>query len=295
MQAQIMVCAMEVLVILIVICMAARRCRSRIKLRKMGEEERAAQLSVLTKPFGFVCKPEEEILVSTEDAWQRKYGYEALYDALAPHFNMIFDHYPVYFDYQGKTWLIEFWKGQYGINTGAEAGIYHANRLIPKGQRELVHYNAVSDDEMPLIGICLEQKGRKLFTEKKYHWWLAVFAMGVFGPPETLKMYVSLTFGSSAMAQAFWNGLKETEIPADACQIQGEQVSLVLCDGAHYGKMTALYRWMIQQVNGMYCILYHMITWPYRRMTGKMLFLYGQSPWCFRHMLRLHAFGRKHR
>lgn len=97
----------------------------------MGEEERAAQLSVLTKPFGFVCKPEEEILVSTEDAWQRKYGYEALYDALAPHFNMIFDYYPVYFDYQGKTWLIEFWKGQYGINTGAEAGIYHANRLDP--------------------------------------------------------------------------------------------------------------------------------------------------------------------
>ena len=40
MQAQIIVCAMEVLVILIVICMAARRCRSRIKLRKMGEEER---------------------------------------------------------------------------------------------------------------------------------------------------------------------------------------------------------------------------------------------------------------
>ena len=83
MQAQIIVCAMEVLVILIVICMAARRCRSRIKLRQMGEEERAGQLSVLTKPFGFVCKPEEEILVSTEDAWQRKYGYEALYDALA--------------------------------------------------------------------------------------------------------------------------------------------------------------------------------------------------------------------
>ena len=53
MQAQIIGCAMEVLVILIVICMAARRCRSRIKLRQMGEEERAAQLSVLTKPFGF--------------------------------------------------------------------------------------------------------------------------------------------------------------------------------------------------------------------------------------------------
>lgn len=114
MQAQIIVCAMEVLVILIVICMAARRCRSRIKLRKMGEEERAAAVVRFDKTVWICSKPEEEILVSTEDAWQRKYGYEALYDALAPHFNMIFDYYPVYFDYQGKTWLIEFWKGLYG-------------------------------------------------------------------------------------------------------------------------------------------------------------------------------------
>ena len=39
---------------------------------------------------------------------------------------MIIDAYPVYFDYQDKTWMIEFWRGQYGINTGAEIGVYHA-------------------------------------------------------------------------------------------------------------------------------------------------------------------------
>ena len=43
---------------------------------------------------------------------------------MAPRFQMVFDALPVYFDYQKKTWLIEFWKGQYGINTGAEIGIY---------------------------------------------------------------------------------------------------------------------------------------------------------------------------
>ena len=46
---------------------------------------------------------------------------------LAPRFQMVTQFEPIYFDYDGKTWLIEFWKGQYGINTGAEIGIYHTD------------------------------------------------------------------------------------------------------------------------------------------------------------------------
>ena len=33
---------------------------------------------------------------------------------------MVFETLPVYFDYAGKTWLIQIWKGQYGICTGCE-------------------------------------------------------------------------------------------------------------------------------------------------------------------------------
>ena len=129
-----------------------RREMCKSKIRHMGREEKQKLLSDLTAPFGFLYEPGQDIFVSRRNAWQRKEGYEALFDNLAPNFNMIMDVFPVYFDYRDKTWLIEFWKGQYGINTGAEVGVYHANRLIPKNQRKWVHYNAVSDEEMPLIG-----------------------------------------------------------------------------------------------------------------------------------------------
>ncbi len=295
MQVQIVLCVLVVLLLLVCIYWIVKSCRIRKRLRCMTELEKAKKLSALTEPFGFVYEPREDVFVSTIDAWQRSSGYEALFDMLAPKFNMIFDHYPIYFDYQDKTWLVEFWKGQYGINTGAEVGVYHANRLIPKGQRKLVHYNAVSNDEMPLIGMCLERKERKLFSEKQYHWWLAAFRMGLFSQPQELKMYANLYFESPSMAQAFETGLQEADVPIESYHIRGQRVSVVLDEGKPYGKAAAFYRKIIQAVNRMYCMLYHFVTYPYKKTTDRMLFLYWQLPGCFRHMLRLHAFGRKHR
>ena len=39
---------------------------------------------------------------------------------------MIIDCEPVRFYYGGKKWLIELWKGQYGMTTGCEIGVYTA-------------------------------------------------------------------------------------------------------------------------------------------------------------------------
>lgn len=295
MQIGIDFCILAVLLFLACIVMIFRRCQSRRKLKHMTESEKAEKLSALTKPFGFVYETREDVFVSTVDAWQRSVGYEALYDALATKFNMIFDSYPIYFDYGEKTWLIEFWKGQYGINTGAEVGVYHANRLIPKGQRKLVHYNTVSNEEMPLTGMCLERKEKKLFSEKEHHWWLAAFKMGVFSQPQELKMYADLCFESPAMAQAFEVGLKEADVPIESYRIRGQRVSVVLNAGRKYGKAAALYRKILQRINHLYCMLYRFVTFPYTKTTDRMLFLYGQLPWCFKHMLRLHVFGSKHR
>ena len=50
------------------------------------------------------------------------------YDAAALAMNAIIDCEPIFFDYAGKTWLIELWKGQYGLETGCEIGVY--NRTI---------------------------------------------------------------------------------------------------------------------------------------------------------------------
>ncbi len=281
--------------VLLMICLIWRRERSKRKIRKMCPTEKWCLLSELTEPFGFAYEPVEDIFTSCLDAWQRREGYEMLYDKLAPKFNMIFDSLPVYFDYRGKTWMIELWKGQYGINTGCEAGVYHTNRIIPAKQRKLVHYNAVSDKEMPLISFCLEKKRKELFSHRDFHWWLTGFRMGTFSRPEDLIMHVKISFLEVEAAQAFYHGLQEIGYPENKFKIQCQTVLLVFDQSKEYTRFKRCRRSLVQCQNRIFCCLYRLITMPFTETADRMLFLYYQLPWCFRHMLRLHAFGRKSR
>lgn len=284
-----------ILVAVFLVGVIYRRYRGKQKIRHMPDEEKWQLLSSLTEPFGFVYEPLEDIFVSHRDAWQREHGYMALFDRLAPKFNMIFDAYPVYFDYQEKTWLIEFWKGQYGINTGAEVGVYHANRRIPKEQRKFVQYNAVSDEEMPIIGISLEKNWQKLFSYKKYHWWLAAFRMGMFSQPKNLEMYVYITFDDMQAVEAFCQGLEEAGFAKEQYRIHGYRVSILLDSFQKHKGLEKWHRSIVQGINKCFCGLYKFTTRPFTKTADRMLFLYEQLPWCFKHMLRLHAFGRKHK
>ncbi len=171
------------------------RCsRCRKKVRQMSENEKIDTLQEIIEPFGFTYVPGGDLFSTRLDAWQRKLGYEALFDRGAEHFNMIIDTWPVYFDYDEKTWLIEFWKGQYGINMGTEVGIYHADHRIPKEQQKLAHYHAVPDDEMLPIRSCLSHKQAEMGCISAKHWWLTTFRMGKFARSKDLCLKASITF-----------------------------------------------------------------------------------------------------
>ena len=47
---------------------------------------------------------------------------------------MIIDCEPICFMYGGKNWMIELWKGQYGLETGGEIGVYNAAENRPPTQ-----------------------------------------------------------------------------------------------------------------------------------------------------------------
>lgn len=282
-----------VLLVIIVVFAIWRREKCKRIVRRMSEEEKCKKLNELAGPFGFAYEPEQEIFVGRVDAWQRKEGYERLFDKLAPKFNMVMDAYPVYFDYQDKTWLIEFWKGQYGINTGAEVGVYHTNRLVAPEQRKQVHYNAVSDCEMPLIGICLERRGEKLFSLKQYHWWLAAFRMGMFSQPKELAMYATLTFSNMGIAQAFGRGLCEAGFSEGEYRVKNRRVSILLDRTICYAGPEKLHRKLVQCINRCFCGLFRFVTRPFCNTADRMIFLYLQLPWCFRRMLRLKSFGKR--
>ncbi|MEW5785407.1 MAG: DUF4474 domain-containing protein [Bacillota bacterium] len=74
--------------------------------------------------LGYAYDADQVIFYSTLEAWQRSFGYCRLYDEAAPLLSMIIDCEPVHFEYRGRQWLIQFWKGQYALTTGCEIGVY---------------------------------------------------------------------------------------------------------------------------------------------------------------------------
>ena len=72
----------------------------------MCTEEKRLLLNELIEPLGYYYIFGQDLFTTRIDAWQRDFGYSALYDKAAVHLNMIFDSLPVYFNYRGPG----YWK-----------------------------------------------------------------------------------------------------------------------------------------------------------------------------------------
>ena len=172
--------------LLLVFVLATGRRRWAIKkVYSMCCREKCELLNDLIAPFGYLYIECQDIISSRNDAWQRDMGYTSLFDRMAAHFHMVFDALPVYFNYRGRTWLIEFWKGQYGINTGAEIGIYYADRILSEEELSTFLFQAVEDKDMLPLSFELTRYRSDdcLASVSKKTWWLTAFCMGRFSQP----------------------------------------------------------------------------------------------------------------
>lgn len=253
----------------------------------MSRKERCCKVNELLAPFGYCYDCKEGVFSSRIDAWQREFGFRGLYDKTAMTFHMIYDCEPVYFDYKGKTWLIEFWKGQYGINAGGEIGIYQANMLVPPEAREHVLFHSADDNEMLKFDVKLKNRQNTIFHLSKRHWWLAGFDLGRFELPENLTMDISITFQDYCMLQKFMSGMYEAGYCAEDLCICGHIVSFVF-DVPHARQpryqrpfKSAYAQWM----NRFLCRLFHRVTKPFRCKGDKVLYLYYYIPFVFRRLL----------
>lgn len=289
--------AVILLVALVLILGIVRREKSKKRVRRMTMPQKVEILNELAEPFGFFYKESEDIFTSRRDAWQRKMGYEALYDKAAPGANMVIDAWPVYFDYGGRTWLIEFWKGQYGINTGGEVGVYHAKEIVPPHLYPVTHFEAAENHEMPEICCRMERKVRNLYLLCEKHWWLTGFRMGTFSHPKELRMMATLAFEDTSMAQAFFEGLKKSGQPQNKFRICRNEVYVRMDFSRETALLPKVHRVLVQLGNRFCCWSYRNITRPFTKTPDRMLFLYYQLPSCFRRMLRLGGkrYGKKSR
>lgn len=286
-----------ILILVLFVCLSFWRKKRIIrKVCAMCAEEKCILLNELVRPFGYSYVRAQDIFTSRRNAWQRDFGYRALYDKNAVRLNMVFDCLPVYFDYDGKTWLIELWKGQYGICTGCEIGVYHAESILDERERAAAHFSCAEDDEMPRLSFILWKGQHALARLRAKHWWLTAFLPGAFTPPADLSLYASIALSSPAMARAFYDGLIDTGFAASDITACGRTVSFTF-KASHpvCGFFAGLREKLAMCMNRIGCRLYLFITRPFCLTADRVLYLYFYLPSAFRRMLSIRRYKGRHR
>lgn len=195
------------------------------------DERQVKELNQDLEPFGFAYYPKEDYFYSNMNCWQRSCGYCRLYDEACATLSMIIDCEPIYFDYDGRKWLIELWKGQYGLNTGCEIGVYNTRAKEPiidlPGIFNGYFFECANDEDHLFIKFTLKKQGEILVTRSEKHWWLTAFKLGEFSHPKNLVMNCEITLKDQAMLNAFLSGLGRAGYDRGEYKVYGLTVQIV--------------------------------------------------------------------
>ena len=174
---------------------------------------------------GFCYDPGQDIIFSGMDALQRLVGYAYAYDDLAFLINAVIDCEPIFLDYKGKTWMIELWKGQYGLMIGCEIGVYNRSpkdfpsyyayldetigkRPYDPNPTHNKFFECAKDNELLEMSFTLYRHGKKLFSRgPEKHWWLTGFKWGELSKPEELSVEIEIKFPDDEMKELFKKAL----------------------------------------------------------------------------------------
>ncbi|MFU0826157.1 MAG: hypothetical protein ACFWTJ_01275 [Lachnoclostridium sp.] len=234
------------------------------------------------KPFGFAYYPDQDYFYSIMRGWQSEVGYCQAYDEGAAALSMIIDCEPIYFKYGGKKWLIEFWKGQYGMTTGCEIGIYNTtgpNLNIPGFFNGTFYFCAEEKDYLPLAFV-LKKNGKELFHRKELHWWLTGFRLGEFSWPSELTVDYEITLKDEEMLDAFIGGLTKAGYSFSDFTVRGNSVTLTY-DKPHYKQpstRTPFIENYMQANNKRNCEAYNIATRAYKNTIERLNYVRYSAP-----------------
>jgi len=169
--------------------------------------------------LGYAYDDRQDVYVSKVDAWQRKMGYASLYDLSAASTSMIIDCEPIKFEYNGQPYMIELWKGQYGLSTGSEIGIYK------KTSADMTLWECGEDADMLEMSYSLKKNAKEVFARSGRHWWLTGFKPGEFSNPQDLTMDIVINLSDHPdMLNPFLNGLKKIGYEDNQLMLEGNTV-----------------------------------------------------------------------
>lgn len=263
------------------------------KVNALSITEKDTILDNLGKTFGYAYEPLQDIFITRHDAPQKLFGYTTFYDLSAPYFNMVFDYETFYFDYNNKTWLIEIWKGQYGINAGCELGIYYADEIVPPEKYSSTIFHAAENNDQLLITLKLNQhlsnraaSHARLGQIRMHHWWPTIFKMGTFSKPDQLFVNTSIRFRDHAMLRSFIQSFTDT-LPDTFYKINGLTVYFTFSKSFRsYSPFKKLVRSTALFFCHILCNWFNFLTRPFANSGNKLLYLYYYMPFLVRFLLR---------
>ena len=157
------------------------------------------------------------------NAWQENFGYIRLFDLAAPYIFLEYDYIRVHFEYGGKAWLVQFWKGQYGlVFWGSELGLYCKNH---DGREDSYYtkYDCATGDNMLRMQTNLYKLNyltgkyeHQFSTPDEMTWWSTGFKPGHLvreEPATELRLTGTITFKDAGMAEAFTKAMLDCGMP----------------------------------------------------------------------------------
>lgn len=290
----LLLCAGIVAVIIFASAVYRIFCRRKAekRVRERTDEEKLRDFKAVLNQAGFDYALSEDFVFSQKNPWQKKVGYSRFYDEAAGAMNMIIDCEPITFFYDNHYWLIEFWKGQYGMATGGEIGIYkaRADRRTAPDFYDGTLFVCVGERDYMDMEFTLYREGEKLLERKENHWWLTAFKPGVFSQPDMLHMECSVKFPNQLMQQAFLKGMKRCGYEEREININKNSVTFFYTEPrSRQPVIRAGLGKRIQRQNKRNCKLYLRLTKKYERTLDKADYIRYRLPRLYR---KLTAVGR---
>ncbi len=172
--------------------------------------------------LGFECSVYDLMIYATVNCWMRNFGFCFFYDFFCyttPFFN--YETRRFKFDYDGKEWMVQAWKGNYLISNGAEVGIYNRDEECFG-----TFYNCY-DSTLPMT-LKLSCGDEVIYDIEKEHWWINGFKLGkeLYAPDE-MKLEFSVSMPNAEMAQAFAEAVNNHYKHDAECTLNENTVSVI--------------------------------------------------------------------
>lgn len=170
---------------------------------------------VLSYQYSYI---DDYYYTNDKEAWQYNFGFGKIYDFVSPYILLEYDYIRVFFTYENKDWMLQMWKGQYGlIFYGGEIGIYNRPHS-DDGINEWTFFNCPAEEDWLNMEMTLwheEINGnwtREFTREYTKYWWCTGFKNGHLRqeePADELRLTGRITLKDAEMTKLVVDGLKE--------------------------------------------------------------------------------------